>query len=112
MTLLISQQQNGKNGKLHKRFDHERFAEVMKNCTHQWLITYDNCEYVKDLFSFANISEWNLMYGMRNQTETSDGATSRQLGKEIFVSNFELDKKKLAKIAQSSLKITFSKCSR
>ncbi|OUD13098.1 DNA adenine methylase [Thioflexithrix psekupsensis] len=78
----------GKNGKLHKKFDHERFAEVMKNCQHQWLITYDNCDYIKDLFSFAHIVEWNLMYGMRNQTENSD-----QLGKEIFIANFELDKK-------------------
>jgi DNA adenine methylase len=76
----------GKNGKLHKGFDHQRFAETMKNCTHKWLITYDNCEYIKNLFSFAHIAEWNLMYGMRNQTETSD-----QLGKEIFIANFELD---------------------
>lgn len=77
----------GKNGNLHKAFDHERFAEAMKNCKHKWLITYDNCEYIANLFSFAHIAEWNLMYGMRNQTEQSD-----QLGKEIFIANFELDK--------------------
>ncbi len=79
----------GKNGKLHKGFDHERFAETMKNCEHKWLITYDNSEYIKDLFSFAHISEWNLMYGMRNQTESSD-----QLGREIFISNFATNKAK------------------
>jgi DNA adenine methylase len=87
----------GKNGKLHKSFDHERFAETMKNCNHKWLITYDNCNYIKDLFSFANIAEWNLMYGMRNQTETCD-----QLGKEIFITNFELSKRKVAKKEQAS----------
>jgi DNA adenine methylase len=75
----------GKNGKLHKVFDHQRFAQVMKNCQHQWLITYDNSAFVKDLFSFAHITEWNLMYGMRNQTENSE-----QLGKEIFISNFPI----------------------
>jgi DNA adenine methylase len=73
----------GKNGKLHKGFDHEKFAELMKNCKHKWLITYDNSDYIKNLFSFAHISEWNLMYGMRNQTKNSN-----QLGKEIFISNF------------------------
>ena len=73
----------GKKGTLHKGFDHERFAETMKKCTHNWLITYDNCEYIKDLFSFAHITEWDLMYGMRNQTKTSS-----QLGKEIFISNY------------------------
>ncbi len=87
----------GKNGKLHKGFDHERFAEVMKNCNHKWLITYDNCDYIKDLFSYAHISEWNLMYGMRNQTENSN-----QLGKEIFIANFEIDNKKVAKKEQLS----------
>jgi DNA adenine methylase len=88
----------GKNGKLHKSFDHERFAQVMKNCEHQWLITYDNCDYIKDLFSFANIAEWHLMYGMRNQTKNS-----YQLGKEIFIANFELDPKKAVKKEQKSL---------
>jgi DNA adenine methylase len=93
----------GKNGKLHKGFDHERFAQVMKNCNHKWLITYDNCDYVKDLFSFAKISEWNLMYGMRNQTEQSD-----QLGKEIFISNFEFGTKKVPKKEQISPNIMFA----
>jgi DNA adenine methylase len=94
----------GKNGKLHKGFNHERFAQVMKNCKHKWLITYDNCDYIKDLFSFANIAEWNLMYGMRNQTESSD-----QLGKEIFIANFELDYKKAARKEQASPNIVFMK---
>ncbi len=54
------------------------------------------------MFSFANIMEWNLMYGMRNQTENSD-----QLGKEIFITNFELDKKKIVKQKQVPPNIVF-----
>lgn len=73
----------GKNGDLHKGFDHIRFAEVMKSCKHKWLITYDDSDYVRDLFSFANIHPWNLTYGMRNVTEKSD-----QIGKELFISNY------------------------
>ena len=73
----------GKNGNLHKGFDHIRFAEVMKNCNHKWLITYDDSEYIRQLFSFAHIIPWDLTYGMRNQTETSD-----PIGKELFISNF------------------------
>lgn len=73
----------GKNGNLHKLFDHIRFAETMKNCKHKWLITYDNSRYIKDLFDFANIFEWDLTYGMRNVT-----AGSSQLGKELFISNY------------------------
>jgi DNA adenine methylase len=73
----------GKNGNMHKGFDHERFAEVMKNTNHNWLITYDNCEYVRDLFSFANIFTWELTYGMRNVTDNSE-----QKEKELFISNY------------------------
>ncbi|MDR1127080.1 MAG: DNA adenine methylase [Treponema sp.] len=73
----------GKNGDLHKSFDHRRFAENMKNCNHKWLITYDDSEYIRGLFSFANIIPWNLTYGMRNTT-----VNSNQNGKELFISRF------------------------
>lgn len=73
----------GKNGNMHKGFDHERFASVMKNCQHKWLITYDNSEYIRDLFSFANIRTWQLTYGMRNVT-----ATGKQKETEVFISNY------------------------
>jgi DNA adenine methylase len=73
----------GKNGSLHKQFNHKLFAEVMKNCKHKWLITYDDSEYIKELFYFADIIPFNLMYGMRNQTKNSN-----QNGKEIFISNY------------------------
>ena len=73
----------GKNGNMHKTFDHIKFAENMKNCTHKWLITYDDSKYIRDLFSFANIIPWELMYGMRNVTAGAD-----QKGKELFISNY------------------------
>lgn len=72
-----------KNGNMHKGFEHERFAEVMKHTNHNWLITYDNNEYVKELFSYANIFTWELTYGMRNVTNKSE-----QKEKEIFISNY------------------------
>ena len=73
----------GKNGHLHKSFNHRKFADVMQRCHHKWLITYDDSPYIRRLFSFANIIPWNLTYGMRNVTKHSD-----QSGKEIFVSNY------------------------
>ncbi|MDR1140043.1 MAG: DNA adenine methylase [Planctomycetaceae bacterium] len=73
----------GKNGNLHKTFNHVEFADIMRSCTYKWLITYDDSRYVRELFSFANIIPWGLTYGMRNVTETSD-----QNGKELFISNY------------------------
>jgi DNA adenine methylase len=73
----------GKNGNMHKSFDHIKFAETMRSCKHKWLITYDDSKYIRNLFSFANIIPWDLTYGMRNVTSGSD-----QKGKELFISNY------------------------
>lgn len=73
----------GKNGHLHKSFDHERFAETMKKCPHRWLITYDDSPFVRELFDFAHLIPFDLKYGMRNVSEHSN-----QLGREVFISNF------------------------
>lgn len=75
----------GKNGNLHKAFDHQRFSGLMKKTRHKWLITYDDSPYVKELFSFANIVEWNLKYGMRNVN-----GNGNQNGKELFIANYEI----------------------
>lgn len=73
----------GKNGNMHKTFDHTKFAESMKECNHKWLITYDDSEYIRNLFSFANVIPWDLTYGMRNVS-----GNSNQKGKELFISNY------------------------
>lgn len=76
----------GKNGKLHRMFDHQRFAEAVQKCQHQWLITYDDSPYIRELFSFANIRPCNSVYGMRNVS-----TTSTQNAKELFITNYDID---------------------
>lgn len=73
----------GRQGNLHKFFDHKNFSEIMKKCKHKWLITYDDSEYIRELFSFAEISEWNIKYGMRNAGNQMD-----MNGKELFIKNY------------------------
>ena len=55
----------------------------MKNCKQKWLITYDNSDYIKDLFSFAEIIPWDLTYGMGNVPKEL-----QKKDKEIFIKNF------------------------
>jgi DNA adenine methylase len=75
----------GKNGSLHKNFDHIRLAKELKSTPHKWLITYDDSAYIRRLYSsFANINSWNLTYGMRNVN--SDNS---QIGNELFISNYD-----------------------
>ncbi len=76
----------GKNGNLHKFFNHEKFAEEMKQCNHKWLITYDDSDYIKNLFSFAYINKWNLTYGMKNVSKETE-----KIGNELFITNFQFN---------------------
>ena len=76
----------GKKGSLHKSFDHERFAQTMKNCPHQWLITYDDSEYIRSLFDFAHIAVWDITYGMRNV----NGSENKQQASELFIANYPI----------------------
>ena len=73
----------GVRGELHVSFDHERFADAMRRCPHQWLITYDDSPKIRDLFSFAQIIEWSLQYGMNNYRQ---GRAER--GSELFIKNY------------------------
>ena len=73
----------GVRGELHATFDHTRFAENMRQCTHKWLITYDDSPVIKELFNFAEIQEWTLQYGMNNYRKASAAR-----GKELFIKNY------------------------
>jgi len=75
----------GKKGNLHKTFDHLRFSENMKRCKHKWLITYDDCPKVRELFDFANIVPWSMQYGMNNYKQDSAG-----IGQELFITNYPI----------------------
>lgn len=77
----------GKNGILHTGFNHEEFAQEMKKCKHSWLITYDNSPEIRQNFSFANIYEWELQYGMNNYKQGK-----AEKGNELFISNYDLPK--------------------
>ena len=73
----------GKNGDLHLGFEHAEFANEMKKCQHNWLITYDDSTEIRQNFSYANIYEWELQYGMNNYKQNNAAK-----GKELFITNY------------------------
>lgn len=76
----------GKKGDLHTSFDHDRFAHLLKNCNHQWLVTYDDCPEIREKFQFAYLYEWQLQYGMNNYKQLSAAK-----GKELFITNYPVE---------------------
>ena len=76
----------GKRGTLHTNFNHDEFAQAVRECEHKWLITYDNSPEIRRNFAFANIYEWELQYGMNNYKQ---GRAAK--GQELFICNYEVD---------------------
>ncbi len=75
----------GKCGKLHTSFEHHKFAELLQQCHHRWLITYDDSPQIRENFHWANIFEWELQYGMNNYKQSNAAK-----GKELFITNYEI----------------------
>ena len=53
---------------------------MMKKSKHKWMITYDDCKEVRDLFSFTDIISWEFQYGMNNYKQVKANK-----GKEIII---------------------------
>ena len=76
----------GKRGDLHTEFDHERLLKLVKNCKHRVLITYDNSDYIRNLYKDFYMVEWELSYGMTNYKQERV-----RVGSEILIANFPID---------------------
>ena len=76
----------GKGGNLHTSFNHQRFAASLKQCPHQWLITYDDSPIIRQNFTSVNIFEWEMQYGMNNYKQ---GGAAK--GKELFITNYAIE---------------------
>jgi DNA adenine methylase len=63
--------------------DHIRLMEVLKQTNHKFCLTYDNCNEVKELYSWANIHEYNWMYHTANSN-----TTTRKMGRELIITNY------------------------
>ncbi len=73
----------GRNGGLHQ-FDHDRLANILRKSPHKFLITYDDCEEIRELYSWANLKEWRLQYGMNN----CNADNLSKIGSELFITNY------------------------
>ena len=79
----------GRNGVLHTAFNHQEFADEMRRCPHQWLITYDDSETIRSNFQFAHQYSWTLQYGMNNYKQSYAAK-----GNELFISNYPVEQNK------------------
>ena len=74
----------GRNGDLHKSFNHLEFSQKMRDCNFKWLITLDDTKEIRKMFSFATINSLDLIYGM----DKANGNKHRK-GKELLITNYD-----------------------
>lgn len=60
----------GKDGDMHETFDHAGFAKALKGRT-DWILSYNDCPYIRDLYSGCRIFSESWSYGMNNAEKPS-----------------------------------------
>ena len=76
----------GKSGAIHKKFDHDKFAEDCDKHTAHMMISYNSSQLIKDRFKEWSASEFDLTYTMRSVGEYMKEQQGR---KELLVFNYE-----------------------
>jgi len=61
----------GNNGDLHEDFDHEKLFKLLKK-KKNWIVTYNNCDYIKDLYKDFIILDAEWSYGMNKSKKSSE----------------------------------------
>ena len=61
----------GNNGDMHEDFDHEKLFNCISK-RKKWIMTYNNCDYIKNLYKDFHIIETNWSYGMNKSKESSE----------------------------------------
>ena len=79
---LIKSSLYGKKGDAHKDFDHDGLADILKRREH-WILSYNDCEEIRELYSGLHIITPNWKYGM------STDKTSKEV--LIFSTNFNVN---------------------
>lgn len=82
----------GRKGDKHKGFDHEGLARCLTTSAHQWLLTYDDCEFVREKYKCFYIKTWTAQYGMKNAKKGGI-----QEGNELFIANYDIGQNLLTK---------------
>jgi DNA adenine methylase len=60
----------GKDGDMHEGFDHAGFAAALRT-RKDWILSYNDCPYVRELYAGCRILSESWSYGMNNNEKAS-----------------------------------------
>jgi DNA adenine methylase len=67
--------------------EHLRLADILKKTKYKFLLTYDDCEFTRTHYRWANLYRHTWTYSVANSRVHHN---PRESGNELFISNFEL----------------------
>jgi DNA adenine methylase len=81
---MISSYLYGTDAKLHKSFDHDKFVDDCAVCPFDWMVTYNNDDYLKQKYRDFYQEEFQITYGMKHRA-------NNHLKKELLVANYDIN---------------------
>ena len=75
----------GKKGDMHKTFSHEEFVEACKNCSHNWQITYNENEWLRDQFKNYHMENFEFTYSLAHRPDSN-----KNKKEELLIYNYDL----------------------
>jgi len=61
----------GDNGDMHETFEHDKLYKCLSK-KKNWIMTYNNCDYIKELYKDFKIIETSWSYGMNKSKKSSE----------------------------------------
>ncbi len=61
----------GRDGDMHRQFDHERLREILKTRS-DWLLCYNDCEYIRKLYEGCRFQKVSWSYGMNTSKQSNE----------------------------------------
>jgi len=49
--------------------DHQRLSNLLKHTSHKWVLSYDDCPFIKELYSWANLEFIDVTYSINRSKE-------------------------------------------
>jgi len=65
--------------------DHLRLCKILRHCPHNWLLSYDDCPEIRELYSFAKINELPVTYSISAKRRTTELLISPRSSNQTFL---------------------------
>lgn len=94
---LIKDMLYGKDKVMHTSFSHEDFVDACKNCNHNWQITYNEHDWLREQFKDYHLNNFEFRYSLAHRSE------NKNKKEELLITNYPINRSKSGSVLESLL---------